>query len=717
MEQVAKENPNPSSFASKAKDLEALRSAVVDAASVGAGLWLSYLFVLFYLAIAVGSVTHRDLLFEKAVKLPFLNVELPLTAFFVIGPGLFLIVHAYVLLHFMLLADKAGAFHQQLKDQIEDADVRSRLRRQLPSNIFVQYVAGPPEIRSGVLGFLFRSIAEISLVYLPIALLVLFQLQFLAYHSHAITWWHRAAILIELTLVWTLWPSIARGEISRLGVLTVRSRRVGVSITLTTLTFVFIAGIATFPGEWLNQNVPSIRIIPTRLPWSGANEIPPPPTISHVDEPGLIQGLFYTLWDTIEYRLDLMARRSLYDLLIAGEVDPVGRKPTSIWSNRLVLTELDTSAASNEVLSLRGRHLEGAVFLFARMPNADFTGAHLQEALLDGADLRGAQFGCGAIPRMAGGDRSGDLDDFDEGKREGQCTELQLASLRHARLQGATFDGADLKGADFFGALLHGASIRSAAAQGAFFRKAELHAAMLDNTNFTGAVLSEAEFYGASLFRTILSSATLDRTQLQGARFFVTSLTGTTIFAAFTWRTTPPAFADGATPPRVSVPNSGAEYEAKLVEDCPEKVPQSGRSYYRNPCRWSVAKYEALKRSIQEGVLDAERRTKALQRIEVLNPSAPADEERGAESKTAWEKLVSASSEDNDIRAARAKALSASSCESGGAYVIRLLLWNSLYAVEQIDVARLILKESYCPGLDELSRSERRSLERIASDK
>jgi hypothetical protein len=89
-------------FAKKAKDLEALRSAVIDAASVGAGLWLSYLFVLFYLAIAVGSVTHRNLLFESPVKLPFLNVDLPLIGFFVLGPAIFLIVHAYVLLHFVL---------------------------------------------------------------------------------------------------------------------------------------------------------------------------------------------------------------------------------------------------------------------------------------------------------------------------------------------------------------------------------------------------------------------------------------------------------------------------------------------------------------------------------------------------------------------------------------------------------------------------------------
>src|SRR3984893_11575539 len=87
----------PTAFAAKARDLGALRDAVVDAASVGAGLWFSYLFALFYFAIAAGAVTHRDLLLESAVKLPFLNVELPLKAFFILGPLVFVIVHAYLL--------------------------------------------------------------------------------------------------------------------------------------------------------------------------------------------------------------------------------------------------------------------------------------------------------------------------------------------------------------------------------------------------------------------------------------------------------------------------------------------------------------------------------------------------------------------------------------------------------------------------------------------
>src|SRR6266446_4372199 len=221
-------------FAAKATDLDALRGAVIDAAGVGAGLWFSYLFVLFYLAVAAGGVTHRDLFFESPVRLPFLNVDLPLKGFFWLGPALFLIIHAYVLLHFVMLAGKVGVFDVQLRAQIDDPEVRTQLRRQLPSNIFVQFLAGPREVSDGIMGFLLWLIALISLVIGPVALLVFFQLQFLPYHEPWITWWQRIAIVVDLALLWTLWPAVGlrevvsmeKGEARRRGLVEV-TRRLG----------------------------------------------------------------------------------------------------------------------------------------------------------------------------------------------------------------------------------------------------------------------------------------------------------------------------------------------------------------------------------------------------------------------------------------------------------------------------------------------------------
>jgi hypothetical protein len=82
------ENLTLPAIAEKADDLVEIKKSVEDAASVSGGLWLSYLFVLSYIAIAAGAVTHEDLLLVRPVKLPFLNVELPLKAFFALAPFL-----------------------------------------------------------------------------------------------------------------------------------------------------------------------------------------------------------------------------------------------------------------------------------------------------------------------------------------------------------------------------------------------------------------------------------------------------------------------------------------------------------------------------------------------------------------------------------------------------------------------------------------------------
>src|SRR4051794_21925291 len=89
-EPAAADEPRPTepagttvpALSEKADDLETLRTAVIDAAGVSFGVWISYLFVLFYLFVAAGGVTHRDFFFENPVKLPFLNVDLPLRTFF-----------------------------------------------------------------------------------------------------------------------------------------------------------------------------------------------------------------------------------------------------------------------------------------------------------------------------------------------------------------------------------------------------------------------------------------------------------------------------------------------------------------------------------------------------------------------------------------------------------------------------------------------------------
>jgi hypothetical protein len=286
--------------------------SVEDAAAISGGLWLSYLFALFYIGIAAGGVTHKDLLLENAVKLPFLNVELPLVAFFSLAPILFIIVHAYTLLHFVLLAAKVGAYDQALRAELGDSkERRDAERRRLPSNIFVQFLAGPHEIREGGLGWLLKAIAWISLVIGPVLLLFLIQAQFLPYHLEGVTWVQRLAIFLDVILLWALWPAVLAG---RGGIEWPKLWRLPVFVlALASLTSIGLAVTARFPGEWLDQRIGNRQWIPANA----------------------LTGLL----GAMEFGRPVPT--SFHDLLFNGAVDDVTRHRKSLFSNTLVLIGFD----------------------------------------------------------------------------------------------------------------------------------------------------------------------------------------------------------------------------------------------------------------------------------------------------------------------------------------------------------------------------------------
>jgi uncharacterized protein YjbI with pentapeptide repeats len=472
-------------IAEKADDLEAIKKAVDDAAAVGGGLWFSYLFVVFYLAVAAGAVTHADLFLENPVKLPFLNVELPLLAFFFLAPILFLIVHAYTLMHLVMLTDKAKRFDQALHDQIGEEDghleeevarrakIRTGLRRQLPSNIFVQFLAGPRDLRASAFGWLLRAVAWVTLVIAPILLLLMMQLQFLPFHSSFITWAQRFALLVDLVLIWWLWGKILSGrEVDR--VQRKWPHRIWSAAGLVlSLAVLFVAAAATFPGEWQEQHWPSWRA------FASTDELGRPTKVS------------------------------LHDWLFNSKVDDTTRRRWLPLSSTLVLPgfniyeglgidDPDKARWHDFVFRARGRDLRGAIFDLASLTKVDFEGAQLQGASL-------------------------------------QQASLQSASLDGAQLQGAWLQGAQFKGASLEHGQLQGAYLVRTELQGASLEEARLQGASLDEAQLQGASLKNAQLLGASLEGTQLQGASLEGAQLQGT-FLAASMKATDLSNAYLWR-------------------------------------------------------------------------------------------------------------------------------------------------------------------------------------
>src|SRR5262245_38732908 len=88
-------------------DVVALEKSVNDSAVRVSTIWVSFLLFGLYLVVTVGNITPRQLLLEDPVKLPVLNIDLPLIGFFFLAPMLFVILHGYVLLQVLLLSRTA----------------------------------------------------------------------------------------------------------------------------------------------------------------------------------------------------------------------------------------------------------------------------------------------------------------------------------------------------------------------------------------------------------------------------------------------------------------------------------------------------------------------------------------------------------------------------------------------------------------------------------
>jgi uncharacterized protein YjbI with pentapeptide repeats len=598
-------------IAAKADDLEAIKKAVDDAASVGGGLWLSYLFVLFYVALAAGAVAHEDLFFERSLKLPFLNIELPLLAFCFLAPILFVIVHAYTLVHLVFLTDKAKRYHQALHDQMgnrprlspeQAADRKAKrdgLRRQLPGNIFIQFLAGPSDVRESSIDWLLHAIAWITLVIGPVLLLLLVQIRFLPFHSSLVVWTQRAALALDIVLIWWLWGRVLSGRdvelVQRRGA---HQIWLAVGLALSLAVLFFSGAVATFPGEFQNARWAEWRVFP------GQDTSGDPTWVS------------------------------LHRWIFDGPIDETTRRRTSLFSSTLVLTGLNVYEGlgiddpvkakwHDFVFRARGRNLKGAIFDLASLPKTDFEGADLEGASLNGTQLQGASLVNAQLRNASLNDaklQGAALDDaqlqdamlgdaqlqgatLNRAQLQGALlngAELQGASLDDAQLQGALLESVELQGASLNFASLQGASLATAHLEGASLESAQLQGASLEGANLQGASLSGANLQGASLSNVQLQGASLNLTQLQGASLNVAALEATDLRGARLWRTY------DQTPPSAVEISSGETWEPVWTNEKGKDQP------------WDNKAYNEL-RAMIDALPSGDNRNAALKRIQRLN--------------------------------------------------------------------------------------------------
>jgi uncharacterized protein YjbI with pentapeptide repeats len=495
------------------RDLAALEKAVNDAAGRAGSVWLSFITLGTYLLITTGSVTHKHLFLEKELRLPVFAVDLPLVGFFVAGPLLFVIFHFYTLLQLHGLASKIAQYEVVLREAVPHRSDRELVRERLDTFVFVQMLAGTPERREGVIGFLNRLMVWITMIVLPLAVLLLVQIIFLPYQRELVTWLHRFIVLVDLALIWWFWRPTTLGA------------------SRSTIVHLWPIASPKLPErlrrvrDWLKSNVLWL--------------LPKPPLTASITVGAFSLLIAASPSETIY----LWPWRHFTALIFEG-----GRGPVTVssgllgLSNHLILPDehfiTDERLKKDEAtMSMRGRNLHSAMLDRSDLTQADFTGADLRRASLRGARLQRARFLC--IGDTVGEARRASQTDE---RRLGQCALLQGASLRYAQLQGAYLNRAHLQSADLFGADLRDASLDHARLQGATFwgaeltgaslRYAQLQGAGLSFSDLRGASLDNAYLQGAGLWVTDLRGASLDHARLQGAEFPFAKLEGATLWNA-----------------------------------------------------------------------------------------------------------------------------------------------------------------------------------------
>ncbi len=186
-------------------NVERLRENADDAARLARKVYITFLLIGTYIAVTIGSTTDLQLLKVSPVNLPVVNVGLPIVGFYALVPWLFLLFHFNLLLQLYLLSRKLHLVDGAIA-ALEDEKAREEQRALLFAFPFSQMLIGRQ--RGRVVRALLAVIVWTTMIVLPLALLVWAQIAFLPYHDAGLTWAQRAAVMLDLLLLWVFWPMI-----------------------------------------------------------------------------------------------------------------------------------------------------------------------------------------------------------------------------------------------------------------------------------------------------------------------------------------------------------------------------------------------------------------------------------------------------------------------------------------------------------------------------
>ncbi|PHS05723.1 MAG: hypothetical protein COA78_15035 [Blastopirellula sp.] len=491
------ENKSPPKHSS-AKQVEELLDAVNAASSQARNMWLGFLGLFSYLCVAIAGVSHVDLLLNNLVKLPIVDVEIPLSSFFIAAPVLFVLVHLGLLVQHALLSKKIHDFLHILDDGIIWGPGPDKIRGRVHSYAQTQLICGPE--RSRVLGLFLHIMTWTTLYGLPVLLLLSFQIRFLPYHDEWVTFGHAVTLSIEILCIFLIGLFIARPSASffrsfadNIKTKPLLSFFVALFCPIAIYLSVFVltvpdshmdnyrqqqpAGLSWIfnPADWLTKTI-FVANHPPKAGNSGPSwKLDRNLVVIDVD----VVPDKDDAYEEISHRI--RNRDLRYALLDRSDLHRVDFSNSDLTGVSAVGTRFEKSKFGLSTLiraDLQDAVMKGATFYFAQMQGANLKGAQMQGAVLQRAEMEGAVF---KFARMQGVDFS--------------YARMQEATFYKTQMQGANFVSAQMQGANFSEAQMQATNFSNTKMQGADFSEAQMKATNFSNTKMQGANFSDAHMH------------------------------------------------------------------------------------------------------------------------------------------------------------------------------------------------------------------------------
>jgi uncharacterized protein YjbI with pentapeptide repeats len=517
---------SPRANSTSSADAKELLDAANDASEKISLLHIVFMAVCAYILLMVFSTTDLDLLVGKGVKLPLIDVEVPIVGFYIVAPFLVLLVHFNLLLQLQILSRKLYAYDNSanpldtriggntLPGMLEETTgerqsyVDPAPENKLDSFPYTYYLVS--QTKSGMQWCL-GAVVGLTILLLPLFTLLILQLRFLAYQHFGITWWQRIVVWSNVGIVLFLWPIIMNRDESWKKYFVqlktdIRLCKIPSSIcailwsvwiiwlflpvnlpTFLTicLALLSIASIVSFfmlrrrRQQWSGNKYCECFRLRGMLPYLLVLAIGMPMPLALMVK----GGWFESIWGETGFSQSGIVNRFRTLQLTGQVIFPTNIPPEIVEQLRAGGTA--TKKALNKVVpirlkerSLRGAKLTNAVLTGADLAGADLTEADLYRSHLAYANLDGAN--------------------------------LNQANATEAHLEGANLTGVHLEKACFFQADL----------QGTFFSAANASFADFESANLKGADLSTSSLSGASFYHARLEGANFFNAKVDGANFF-----------------------------------------------------------------------------------------------------------------------------------------------------------------------------------------------------